>query len=135
MGCHPQRSVALLRALTEAAQSRLTIIAGTRDDVIRTDYDRVRRPELLANDREVLAQPGGRRYDDGPDHVLPTLEADVAVELSGLARVGVEQAVAVDLSRPELGIAVVRVVVPGLESSIELDGWRPGGRARTRVAG
>ncbi|MEZ4310428.1 MAG: YcaO-like family protein [Polyangiaceae bacterium] len=32
-GCHPDRGVALLRALTEAAQSRLTIITGSRDDL------------------------------------------------------------------------------------------------------
>ena len=31
-GCHPAREVALLRALTEAAQARLTYIAGARDD-------------------------------------------------------------------------------------------------------
>src|ERR1041384_4588571 len=32
MGCHCDRSIALLRALSEAAQSRLTYIAGSRDD-------------------------------------------------------------------------------------------------------
>jgi len=32
-GCHPCRAVALSRALTEAAQSRLTMISGSRDDV------------------------------------------------------------------------------------------------------
>ena len=37
-GCHPSRHVALLRALTEAAQSRLTIIAGSRDDMLRSGY-------------------------------------------------------------------------------------------------
>src|SRR5204863_4013969 len=39
-GCHPSRAIALLRALTEAAQSRLTVIAGSRDDVVRVDYER-----------------------------------------------------------------------------------------------
>ena len=32
-GCHSNREVALLRALTEAAQSRLTLISGSRDDL------------------------------------------------------------------------------------------------------
>ena len=31
-GCHPDPEVALLRALTEAAQARTTFIAGSRDD-------------------------------------------------------------------------------------------------------
>ena len=37
-GCHPAREVALSRALTEAAQSRLTHIAGSRDDKNKTAY-------------------------------------------------------------------------------------------------
>jgi hypothetical protein len=32
------RHIALLRALTEAAQSRLTVISGTRDDASRHEY-------------------------------------------------------------------------------------------------
>src|SRR5690348_2326527 len=38
MGCHPDRSVALLRALTEAAQARLGSISGARDDPAGWDY-------------------------------------------------------------------------------------------------
>ena len=37
-GCHCTREIALLRALTEAAQTRLTVIAGVRDDVMRGEY-------------------------------------------------------------------------------------------------
>src|SRR5690606_32133214 len=37
-GCHPDRGVALLRALTEAAQTRLTAIAGGREDITRARY-------------------------------------------------------------------------------------------------
>src|SRR5262245_66558882 len=37
-GCHPDRDVALSRALTEAAPSRLALIAGTRDDLLPAYY-------------------------------------------------------------------------------------------------
>ena len=37
-GCHPSRKVAFLRAVTEAVQSRLTQISGTRDDIGRNLY-------------------------------------------------------------------------------------------------
>ena len=37
-GCHPSRDIALLRALTEAAQARTTFIAGSRDDIGRKSY-------------------------------------------------------------------------------------------------
>lgn len=36
--CHPDRSTALLRALLEAVQSRITLIAGARDDLKEEDY-------------------------------------------------------------------------------------------------
>src|SRR3954471_18272935 len=41
-GCHPDRAVALSRALTETAQTRLTYIAGIRDDLLPAKY---REPE------------------------------------------------------------------------------------------
>ncbi len=42
-GCHPVREVALLRALTEAAQVRTTYIVGSREDIRHSDYS----PETL----------------------------------------------------------------------------------------
>jgi ribosomal protein S12 methylthiotransferase accessory factor len=54
MGCHPDRDVALLRALTEAAQSRLTVIAGSRDDQHRGRYRR-------STDSESLGRAGSVR--------------------------------------------------------------------------
>ena len=41
-GAHLSRQIALCRALTEAAQSRLTIISGSRDDRYPSDYARFR---------------------------------------------------------------------------------------------
>jgi ribosomal protein S12 methylthiotransferase accessory factor len=110
-GCHPARAAALLRALTEAAQSRLTLIAGSRDDCFRADYERWRslgmllRPELSA---------GARPFADGPGWERATFDEDLALELECLRAAGVEQAIVVELTRPELNIPVVRVVVPGL---------------------
>ncbi|KTC69814.1 hypothetical protein Lbir_1954 [Legionella birminghamensis] len=37
-GCHIDKTIALNRAITEAIQSRLTTIAGSRDDLINTKY-------------------------------------------------------------------------------------------------
>ena len=39
------------------------------------------------------------------------------------------EAVAVDLGRPEIGVPVVRVVVPGLEGCADDPGYAPGPRA------
>jgi ribosomal protein S12 methylthiotransferase accessory factor len=37
-GCHPNAAIAICRALAEAAQSRLTFIVGTRDDIPIDSY-------------------------------------------------------------------------------------------------
>ena len=37
-GCHADRTIAALRAILEAAQTRITLIAGARDDLTMADY-------------------------------------------------------------------------------------------------
>lgn len=46
-GCHPDRVIALTRALTEAAQSRLTYIAGVRDDLLPQEYEEPPSTEIV----------------------------------------------------------------------------------------
>jgi YcaO-like protein with predicted kinase domain len=135
MGCHPARAIALLRALTEAAQSRLALIAGSRDDMLRDVYLQLRSPDRVDAYRSDLERPEGamRRFDDGVSADNDTFDADVAWELERLKRVGIERAVLVDLTRPELGLSVARVVVPGLESLAIANNWVPGRRARSRM--
>ncbi|WP_437757059.1 YcaO-like family protein [Sorangium sp. So ce1389] len=131
MGCHPVREIALLRALTEAAQSRLTQIAGSRDDRYPGQYVRQRDPNITAAAREELERPGPRRaFAEGPTFHADTFNADVAWELERLRAAGVTRAIAIELTRPELGIPVVRVVVPGLEPLSGDRSYVPGARAR-----
>jgi ribosomal protein S12 methylthiotransferase accessory factor len=107
MGCHPSRSIALLRALTEAAQSRLTVIAGARDDLMRDSYRD--RPPIQP---EVQPQ---RDFRQIPQFLSDTFDHDVAWEARCLQAAGLDQILVVDLSDPGFGIPVVRVVIPGLE--------------------
>jgi ribosomal protein S12 methylthiotransferase accessory factor len=46
----------------------------------------------------------------------------------------VERVLAVDLTRPEFGIPVVRLVIPGLEWDPHHPNYRPGRRARESTA-
>ncbi|MCE9667487.1 YcaO-like family protein [Myxococcus stipitatus] len=131
MGCHPSREVALLRALTEAAQSRLTRISGARDDLHRKAYEQAREGVVAERLRARLREePPARCFRGAPTHDGDTLEDDLGWVLSRLREAGLGQVVAVDLTKPELGIPVVRVVVPGLESTHEAPGYLPGPRAR-----
>jgi ribosomal protein S12 methylthiotransferase accessory factor len=132
MGCHPSRSIGLLRALVEAAQSRLTWIAGARDDCYPEHYVAMRDADLNERQRDALAAPGPRRPFAGPDWQTDTFDADLIWELERLRDAGIERVVVVDLTRPELRIPVVRVVIPGLEGLIA-GGYVPGPRARARI--
>ncbi len=116
MGCHLSRDIALLRAVTEAAQSRLTFISGARDDMSRKDYERFLSQEEYLTWHRLITAAGGRDYRQIVSVETDTLDGDIAVLLDQLHRVGIREAVVVDLSKPQLGIPVVRVIVPGLES-------------------
>jgi ribosomal protein S12 methylthiotransferase accessory factor len=129
-GCHPARHIALLRALTEAAQSRLTGIAGSRDDLTRQAFREIRNPANVDSLRRLIEQNGVRMFQSAPNLVADTFEVDVAWELERLTEAEVEQVVVVDLTKPEFGIPVVRVVIPGLETSLKAGDCVPGPRAR-----
>jgi ribosomal protein S12 methylthiotransferase accessory factor len=130
-GCHPCREVALLRALTEAAQTRLTQISGARDELSRVDLEGARDAGVIAAARaEACAAGPGRRFQDVPTCSTGSLDEDVAWELERLRAAGIEQVAVVDLTKPEIGVPVVRVVIPGLEALHEAPGYVPGPRAR-----
>jgi ribosomal protein S12 methylthiotransferase accessory factor len=133
-GCHTTREVALLRALTEAAQGRLTVIAGSRDDIPRTDYALARNAEVLQRLRTALVtEPAERRFADVPTSVHASFEDDVAWILERLRHVSIASLIVVDLSIAGLGIAVVRVVIPGLEQQRMGSDYLPGPRAQARL--
>lgn len=109
-GCNVDPDLAVGRAMAEAAQSRLGVVSGARDDIDIDVY-------LLA---DPLAQPP--RSSAGLPHLpvpRPTMDTgDVARATRHCAervaaRTGVEPFV-VDLTRPDVGIPVSKVFAPGL---------------------
>ncbi|QMW23271.1 YcaO-like family protein [Sandaracinobacteroides saxicola] len=118
-GCHLTPAVALLRALTEAAQSRLTHISGSRDDILPADFARAGNDDDVGAYRQLLRRDPQRRFDRG-DLATDDFEGDLARLLTALRRRGIRRAVAVDLSRPDIGVAVVRLVCPGLAAPVPL---------------
>lgn len=132
MGCHPDRTIALFRALAEAAQCRLTWISGARDDARADEYDAS--DEAADCERVTMAVRGPMRsFRDVPMFQADTFQEDLEWILGRLERVGIAGALAVDLTKPEFGIPVVRVIVPGLEGvgfGASYATYRPGRRAR-----
>jgi ribosomal protein S12 methylthiotransferase accessory factor len=129
-GCYPSRDVALLRALTEAAQTRLTYISGSRDDLLPDEFTPGGVSEKVDDARNLIGrQPPMRDFRQIPTRTADTFEDDLAWLIDRLRAVGVEQVVAVDLTRPEIGISVVRAIIPGLEAPHDDEDYLPGPRA------
>ncbi len=132
-GCHPDPRIAMVRALTEAAQSRLTAIAGSRDDQTRGRQALVQSGEAFSFWREVATDPTPR----GWDHPLPgttTVEDDLRAVLASLRAAGLPQVLVVDLSRDDWPVHVARVVVPGAEGAHTTPAYTPGRRAHAAFA-
>jgi ribosomal protein S12 methylthiotransferase accessory factor len=124
LGCHPDVTVALTRALTEAAQSRAVDIQGVREDIALprqppTLAHHLRRVDLV-NPRSWLSAHSGEpiRIDEVPSQRNGDILDDISFLLSCVTKVGLERVIVIDLTLSELDVHVVRVIVPGMESWI-----------------
>jgi YcaO-like protein with predicted kinase domain len=134
-GCHADRAIALSRALTEAAQTRLTYISGIRDDLAPAEYQEAPGAEIGDALLDALARETAPvSFAAVPSFAADDLAEDLRWALERLAAVGFGRAVAVDLTRPEFAIPVVRLVVPGLEWDPHHPNYRPGRHAREVAA-
>lgn len=122
-GCHPVRSIALLRAVTETIQARLSLIHGGRDDLAN-----VHRPFSTLSPEEkaevygrvlggLLSDPQPLAYTDLPDHagVVGDLQGCLALLIARLYTVGFPRVLRFVYTPPDYPLQVVRVIVPGLE--------------------
>lgn len=130
-GAHPDKRQALLRALLEAAQVRMTYIAGARDDLDPMEYTDTWLRQRHIFFRRMLNDKG-KSGEFGDNDQSWTTDSCVEFIQSQLKSAGIAEPVIVDLSKPEFDIPVVRVVVPGLEGPDDHDGYLPGARARNR---
>ncbi|MYR40482.1 YcaO-like family protein [Streptomyces sp. SID5910] len=124
-GCHFDPRVALSRALTEAAQSRLTCIAGTRDDLDSHENAFVAGPA-----RPALADLPTGDWKNLTRYRLPAhhdLDVHLAAITASVARVTGHEPVGFTLHDDE-AYAAVKVVSPGLEMRVIRSIPRPGGR-------
>ncbi len=116
MGTHTSARIAVLRALTEVAQSRLTQIHGAREDTTVADirkkmgYERTKRMN-----RYWFASHETRRFVEIPSFDTSDFLEDIDRARERLKEAGLPQVIVVDLTRESIGVPVVRVIVPGLE--------------------
>ena len=124
LGCSLSPAHALTRALTEAVQSRTVDIQGSREDILREGED----SSIYTNHARRCGElPLGRWYFDLPalpvqfsqlaDRSSCDILGDLQTVVESLEALGAPRVVAIDLTRGQLPVSVVRVVVPSLEKT------------------
>ena len=114
-GSHLKPEIAVARAITEAAQSRVVQIQGAREDTDRegfirsVGYDRMKRLNWFwfeEGEKISLSEVQDISKRSPAENIGVILE-----KLKGLT----EKVLVVDLSREEVAVPVVRVIIPGFE--------------------
>jgi ribosomal protein S12 methylthiotransferase accessory factor len=130
--CHANRGQAIVKAIAEAAQSRITRITGSRDDLFPEMYleaegaERKAIVELLS-----FIDP---TVPTAPARPLPDLSGGLSALVVQLQRRGIEQVIAVPLKN-DFGISVVRMIVPGLQTDLAGPRSKLGVRALATLIG
>ena len=129
-GCHISKEIALLRAITEAAQSRLTFISGTRDDLFVRIYENDIRVDAPSNRvwlQSIQSSGEDISYNDLPDfsHFITFSEA-VEYIASCMLDDGITDVLALDLTNDTIGVPVIHVVAPHAEFDIGSATAEPG---------
>jgi ribosomal protein S12 methylthiotransferase accessory factor len=108
-GCHPEPARAAIRAVTEAAQTRLTTISAIRDDFDPETYEAKLDSSLLV----YLGVAPGPFSPAAP----PIARADTIDHLlARLSAAGVRQAIVAPLQASDPDYAVAKMLIPDLES-------------------
>lgn len=117
VGTHLNPEVAVIRALTEVAQSRATQIHGTREDTNRADFMRKAGYERMKRINKHWFGDSHKLIDISTlkDKSMPTFKEDIETCLKILKKNGFKRVYYTDLTRRDIEIPVARVVIPGME--------------------
>jgi thioglycine synthase len=113
-GTHPDARIAVLRAITEVSQTRAANIQGARDDLRKIKYN-----DENTDDRrawQFIHSTKKIRFSEVPTFFNEDILDDINFILHRLKNVGLTQVIIVNLTNPDIGIPVVRAIVPGLET-------------------
>ncbi|MCP3822102.1 YcaO-like family protein [Streptomyces sp. A3M-1-3] len=112
-GCHTDPHIALSRAISEAAQSRLTCIAGTRDDLVSHEeaFDAPPPRPQAAEDLHPWAE-----LANGCEPWRGCFADQAQAVAARIGQVTGHEPVCLDLSAPADPLAAVKVICPGTKS-------------------
>ena len=117
IGTHLDPEVAILRSLTEVAQSRATQIHGAREDTVRADFARTAGYERMKRINKHYFQEEDEKISlsDIENKSTDSITKDIDIVLDELKANEIEHVLYYDLTRPELDVNVVRVIIPTME--------------------
>lgn len=130
VGTHLDPNVAVIRALTEVAQSRATQIHGTREDTINADFMRKAGYENMKRMNKHYFMEENEKIDlaDIEDKSSNSIKKDIETSIEEVQKIGLDRILFTDLTRKEIDINVARVIIPKAEL-YSLDEERLGNRA------
>lgn len=117
MGTHLDPEVAILRALTEVAQSRATQINGAREDTVRADFAREAGYERMKriNKYYFRQEENQINLSDIENKSTTSINEDLEIVKDELTSNDIKHILYHDLTRSELDVSVVRVIIPEME--------------------
>lgn len=117
VGTHLNPEVAVIRALTEVAQSRATQIHGTREDTNRAVFMRKAGYERMKRINKHWFSDSHKLIDISriKDKSKPTFKEDIETCVNILKKNGFDKIYYTNLTRREIEIPVARVIIPGME--------------------
>lgn len=131
-GCHILKEVALARAISEAAQSRLTHITGSRDDSGWLKYFEQLPSDSVVNHawlHRIETEPSSLCYGAIAEHDHPTTTKHALETVQEeLSRAGLQEILIVDLTQACFEIPVCQAFVPGLDWNATKDFYTPSSR-------
>ncbi len=111
-GASPFPLIAASRAISETVQSRMTFIAGARDDLLPSTFTQPANPITL----KAFDAPFGQTLDRMP--VMDVRDSETALErlVAHLAKRDIDELYAVDIGPDWLPVSVAKVFAPQLEN-------------------
>jgi len=118
--CHPVRGTAFLRALLEAVQSRVTLIAGARDDLYEADYQEGTRKTLDLILGALSFGRGALPWSHVPNETGASDARRLDILLQAAARRSSLPVLLHVHAPPVPGLCVVHAFAPGLADSARI---------------
>ncbi|WP_394542831.1 hypothetical protein C1N73_33265 (plasmid) [Priestia aryabhattai] len=117
-GTHPDKETALIRAVTELAQSRIVDIQGAREDVHNLDKRRFEQKKI---GKHWLLEPSTETisFQDIPSKSFFDLSEEIHYIVEAIQKVGFKTVIVIPISSVLPNTYVVRVLIPGIET------WHP----------